>query len=163
MGLQADLLVSSRRISTDFSLAKLPHRKTMLGLNFPFHNDVKEKLSLGIPQLSVEKGINSGDDVSTDRGNCMKDKIKAEAIEWYGCIEKRTDQSIESFVELIIDRTVVALINDIKTVLKKEFKDGTLKHNHIISPEYYLDLKLKEAKQNFFSNDKPTNQTKEDE
>ena len=90
----------------------------------------------------------------------MKDKIKAEAIEWYESIEKRTDQSIETLVELIIDRTVAALINDIKTVLKKEFKDGTLKHNHIISPEYYLELKLKEAKQNFFSNDKHTNQTK---
>ncbi|GAH39738.1 unnamed protein product, partial [marine sediment metagenome] len=32
-----------------------------------------------------------------------------------------------------------------------EFGDGTLKHIHVISPEYYLDIKLKEAKQNFFS------------
>ena len=92
----------------------------------------------------------------------MKDKIKAEAIEWYGSIEKRNDQSIETLIDLIMDRTVVALIDEIKTVLKKEFKDCTLKHNHIISPEYYLELKLKEAKQNFFGKDKSMNQTKKE-
>ena len=79
----------------------------------------------------------------------MKDKIKAEAIEWYESVENRNSQSIETLVDLIMDRTVVALINEVKTLLKKEFKDGTLKHNHVISPEYYLELKLKEAKQLF--------------
>ena len=92
----------------------------------------------------------------------MKDKIKAEAIEWYESVENRNSQSIETLVDSIMDRTAVALINGIKTVLKKEFRDGTLKHNHIISPEYYLELKLKEAKQIFFSNDKPTNRTKKE-
>ena len=93
----------------------------------------------------------------------MKDKIKAEAIEWHKSVENHNSQSIETLVDLIMDRTVLALINEVKTVLKKEFKDGTLKHNHVISPEYYLELKLKEVKQIFFGNDKPTNQTKKKE
>lgn len=92
----------------------------------------------------------------------MKDKIKAEAIEWYESVENRTGQSIETLVDSIMDRTVAALVDEVKTVLKKEFRDGTLKHNHVISPEYYLELKLKEAKQIFFSNDKPTNRTKKE-
>jgi len=37
---------------------------------------------------------------------------------------------------------------------KKISEMGTLKHNHVVSPEYYLELKLKEARQNFFSRDK---------
>jgi len=90
----------------------------------------------------------------------MKDKIKEEAIEWYENEGNRTDRSIGALVDLIIDRTADALVDEVKTVLKKEFGDGTLKHNHVISPEYYLDLKLKEAKQNFFSKDKPTNPNK---
>ena len=90
----------------------------------------------------------------------MKDRIKEEAIEWYENEENNTGQSIEALVDLIIDRTSDALVDEVKTVLKKEFGDGTLKHNHVISPEYYLDIKLKEAKQNFFSKDKPTNRTK---
>ena len=56
-----------------------------------------------------------------------------------------------------MNRTAEDLVDEVKTVLEKEFGDGTLKHNHVVSPEYYLDLKLKEAKQNFFSKDKPTN------
>ena len=90
----------------------------------------------------------------------MKGKIKEEAIEWHENEGNRTGQSIEHLVDLIIDRTADALVDEVKTVLKKEFGDGTLKHNHVISPEYYLDLKLKEAKQNFFNKDTPTNQTK---
>jgi len=90
----------------------------------------------------------------------MKDNIKEEAIAWYENGENGTGQSIESLVDLIIDRTAEALVDEVKTVLKKEFGDGTLKHNHIISSEYYLELKLKEAKQNFFSKDTPANQTR---
>ena len=84
----------------------------------------------------------------------MKDKIKEEAIEWYESVENRTGHSIEALVDSIMDRTAEALVDEVKTVLKKEFRDGTLKHNHVVSPEYYLELKLKEARQNFFSKDK---------
>jgi len=100
--------------------------------------------------------------VLPDRDDCIKNKIKAESIEWYESIENYNSLSIGTLVESIIDRTVVALINEIKTVLKKEFKDDTLKHNHIISSEYYLELKLKEAKQNFFGKDKHMNRTKKE-
>ena len=91
-----------------------------------------------------------------------EDKIKVEAIEWYESVENRTSQSIGALVDLIMDRTVAALVDEVKTVLKKEFGDGTLKHNHVISPEYYLELKLKESKQIFFGKDKPTNRTKKE-
>lgn len=90
----------------------------------------------------------------------MKDKIKKEALEWYGCVENHTGHSIETLVDLIMDRTAEALVDAVKTVLKKEFRDGTLKHNHIVSPEYYLEIKLKEARQNFFSKDKKMKRTK---
>ena len=80
----------------------------------------------------------------------MNDKIKKELLKWYKDEKKHDIQSIETFVDLIITRTSDALIDEVKTVLKKEFKDGTLKHTHIISPDYYLELKLKESKQNFF-------------
>lgn len=80
----------------------------------------------------------------------MNDKIKKESLKWYKDKKKHDDQSIETFVEMIINRTSDDLINVVKTVLKKEFKDGTLKHNHVVSSDYYLDLKLKEAKQKFF-------------
>ena len=39
----------------------------MLQTVVPFHNDVKEKLSLGIPQLSVEEEISSGVNVLVTR------------------------------------------------------------------------------------------------
>jgi len=48
-------------------------------------------------------------------------------------------------------RVIALLYSAVKTVLKKDFRDGTLKHNHVVSPEYYLELKLKEARRNFFS------------
>ncbi len=84
----------------------------------------------------------------------MKDKIKEEEIEWYESEENRNGQSIESLVYLILNKTEEAVVDEVKTVLKKELRDGTLKHNHIVSPEYYLELKLKEAKQNFFKDKK---------
>ena len=48
-----------------------------------------------------------------------------------------------------MDRTTDGIIEEIKKELQKEFHNGTLKHDFIISPEYYLELKLKEVKQNF--------------
>ena len=80
----------------------------------------------------------------------MSDEIKKEVLRWYKDKKKHDSQSIESFVDLIINRTADALIDEVKTALKKEFEDGTLKHNHVVSSDYYLELKLKEAKQNFF-------------
>ena len=79
----------------------------------------------------------------------MKDKIRAEVLERYENIEKHDDKSMETFVELVMDKTTDAIIEEIKKELQKEFRNGTLKHDFIISPEYYLELKLKEAKQNF--------------
>ena len=80
----------------------------------------------------------------------MNDMIKKESLKWYKDKKKHDSQSIETFVDLIINRTLDALIDEVKTVLKKEFEDDTLKHNHVVSSDYYLELKLKEAKQNFF-------------
>lgn len=79
----------------------------------------------------------------------MKDKIRAEILERYENIEKHDDKFIETIVELVMDRTTDGLIEEIKKELEKEFNNGTIKHDFIISPEYYLELKLKEAKQNF--------------
>ena len=79
----------------------------------------------------------------------MKDKIRDEVLERYENIEKHDDKFIETIVELVMDRTTDGLIEEIKKGLQEEFRNGTLKHDFIISPEYYLELKLKEAKQNF--------------
>jgi len=84
----------------------------------------------------------------------MKYRIRKEALEWYESVEDRTGQSIETLVDFIMNRTAEALVDEVKTVLKKDFRDGTLKHNHVVSPEYYLELKLKEARQNLFRSDK---------
>ncbi len=84
------------------------------------------------------------------KGNFMKSKIKKEALEMYGSIERHDEESIADFLERVMDKTTDALIEEIKNQLKNEFAEGTLKHNFIISPEYYLDLKLKEVKMNFF-------------
>ena len=79
----------------------------------------------------------------------MKDKIRDEVLERYENIENHDDKSMRTFVDLIIDETTDGLIEEIKKGLQEEFRNGTLKHDFIISPEYYLELKLKEAKQNF--------------
>ncbi len=62
-----------------------------------------------------------------------------------------------------MDKTTEGLLEEVKKQLKNEFLTGTLKHDFIISPDYYLELKLKEAKQNFSkSNDiSPQNDTEE--
>ena len=79
----------------------------------------------------------------------MKDKIRDEVLERYENIENHDDKSMRTFVDLIIDETTAGIIEEVKKELQKEFRNGTLKHAFIISPEYYLELKLKEAKQNF--------------
>ena len=80
----------------------------------------------------------------------MKNKIKKEAIEWYENVGYHDTKSIENFVELIMDKTTDSIFEEIKKQFKDEFLSGNLKHDFIISPDYYLELKLKEVKQNFF-------------
>ncbi len=79
----------------------------------------------------------------------MKNKIKKEAIEWYENVGYHDTKSIENFVELIMDKTSDCIFEEIKKQFKEEFLSGNLKHDFIISPDYYLELKLKEVKQNF--------------
>ena len=79
----------------------------------------------------------------------MKDQIKKEALAWYRNIEDHTPETIESFVDLVMDKTSEVLLEEIKRYLKEEFMSWTLKHDFIISPDYYLELKLKEVLQNF--------------
>lgn len=79
----------------------------------------------------------------------MREKIKKEALEWYGNIDCTDTKAVEDFVDLIMNRTSDVLIETIKQELKNEFQTGTLKHDFIISPDYYLELKLKEVKQQF--------------
>jgi len=80
------------------------------------HSDVKMELSPGILQSVYQK--------NTHRERCekMKDRIREEAFEWYESVENRTGQSIETLVDLIMDRTAEALVDEVKTVLKKYFK-----------------------------------------
>jgi hypothetical protein len=86
----------------------------------------------------------------------MKNKIKKEVLEWYENMGNHDNESIESFVDLVIDKTTEVLFEEIKKQLKNEFLSGNLKHDFIISPDYYLELKLKEVKQFFSkSNDSP--------
>ena len=79
----------------------------------------------------------------------MKNKIKKEAIEWYENVENHDNESMENFVELIMDKTTDSIFEEIKKQFKEEFLSGNLKHDFVISPDYYLELKLKEVKQTF--------------
>jgi len=76
----------------------------------------------------------------------MKDKILKEVLEWYDTHEEKPDVFIEDFIDMVIDKTADALFEEVKDGLKDEFEKGNLKHPFIISPEYYLYLKLKEIK-----------------
>ena len=80
----------------------------------------------------------------------MKDKIKKEVLEWYENIESHDSESLESFIDLVMDKTTDFILEEIKKQFKAEFLSGNLKHDFVISPDYYLELKLKEVKQNFF-------------
>lgn len=76
------------------------------------------------------------------------DNIKKEILACYKKKEKQDDKSIELFVDSVIEKVTDNVIEEVKKVLIKEFKDGTLSHNHVVSHEYYLELKLKEVKHN---------------
>jgi len=75
----------------------------------------------------------------------MKDKILKEIMDW---IDKEEDKDvfIEEFIDQVINKTADALLDEVKDEFKDEFEKGNLQHPFIISPEYYLYLKLKEIK-----------------
>jgi len=79
----------------------------------------------------------------------MKDIIKKEALKWYENVESHNNESIENFVELVMEKTTDLLFEEIKKQFKDEFISGNLKHNFVISPDYFIELKLKAAKENF--------------
>ena len=79
----------------------------------------------------------------------MKDKIKKEIIEWYESLDSPDDENIEEFIDVVMNKTTDYIIEEIKKQFKDEFLTGNLKHDFVISPDYYLELKLKEVKQNF--------------
>jgi len=79
----------------------------------------------------------------------MKEKIKKEIIDWYENLENPDNESIEDFIDIVMDKTTNYILEEIKKQFKDEFLSGNLKHDFIISPDYYLELKLKEVKQNF--------------
>ena len=79
----------------------------------------------------------------------MKDKILKEVIEWYNGHDDKNNIFIVDFVEIVIDKTADALVEEIKDGLEDEFAKGNLKHPFIISSDYYLYLKLKEIKHKF--------------
>ena len=80
----------------------------------------------------------------------MKDDIIKEVLNWLEENECDDEEAITSFINLVMDKTTESLLEEVKKQLKNEFETGTLKHDFIISPDYYLELKLKEVKQNFF-------------
>jgi len=84
----------------------------------------------------------------------MKDNIIKEVLEWLEENECDDEEAIKSFINLVMDKTTESLLEEVKKQLKNEFETGTLKHDFIISPDYYLELKLKEAEQNFSKSDK---------
>ena len=79
----------------------------------------------------------------------MKDEIKKEALSWFENVSINDDESLGNFVDHIMDRTADALLEAMKRELRDEFQSGNLKHNMVISPEYFLELKMKEVKHNF--------------
>lgn len=79
----------------------------------------------------------------------MKDDIIKEVLDWLEENECDDEEAIKSFINLVMDKTTENLLEEVKKQLKNEFETGTLKHDFIISPDYYLELKLKEAEQNF--------------
>ena len=75
-------------------------------------------------------------------------------MEWYDNHEEKNDVYIEDFIDLVIDKTTNALLDEINDELKVEFDKGNLKHPFIISSDYYLYLKLKEIKNKFIKTKK---------
>jgi len=79
----------------------------------------------------------------------VKDEIKKEALSWFENVSINDDESLGNFVDHIMDRTADALLEAMKKELREEFQSGNLQHNMVISPEYFLELKMKEVKHNF--------------
>ncbi len=77
----------------------------------------------------------------------MKDKILKEVQAWYDEHEEKNEVFFEDFVDIVISKTADVLFEEIKDGFKEEFNKGNLKHPFVISPEYYLYLKLKEIKE----------------
>lgn len=76
----------------------------------------------------------------------MKDKIFEEALEWYNKKSTEKEVDLKEFVDLVINKTAESIIDQVKNEFKEEFKTGNLKHNFFISSDYYLNLKLKDIK-----------------
>jgi hypothetical protein len=76
----------------------------------------------------------------------MKDKILKEVQNWYDERMDKDEVFFEDFVDIVINTTANLLFEEIKDGFKEEFNKGNLKHSFVISPEYYLYLKLKEIK-----------------
>jgi len=76
----------------------------------------------------------------------MREKIFKEALDWYEKQNKNSEVNIEDFVNLVIDKTADSIFEKVNEELRNEFQNGNLKHQFIISSDYYLDLKLKDIK-----------------
>jgi hypothetical protein len=77
----------------------------------------------------------------------MKDKILKEIQDWYDKNVDNDEVFLDDFVEIVISKTADVLFEEIQDGFKEEFNKGNLKHPFVISPEYYLYLKLKEIKE----------------
>lgn len=82
----------------------------------------------------------------------MKEKIIDDAMKWYENQEKNPDIPVEEFIELIINKTADYIFEEVKDGFKNEFSKGNLSQPFIISSDYYLDLKIKEIRQNCTQN-----------
>lgn len=76
----------------------------------------------------------------------MKDKIFEEALEWYNKRSSESEVDLKEFVDLVINKTAKSIIDQVKNEFSEEFKNGNLKHNLFISSDYFLNLKLKDIK-----------------
>ncbi len=74
----------------------------------------------------------------------MKTKIKKQAMELYNNNNQKLE--IEEIIDMIIDKTTDELLEQIQTEFNQEFELGNLKQPLSISNEYYLNLKLKDIK-----------------
>ena len=91
--------------------------------------------------------------INTDLSNLiggtigMKDKIFNEVLEWYNKKSGSSEVDLKEFVDLIICKTADSVIDKVKNELYEEFENGNLKHTFVISSDYYLNLKLKDIKE----------------
>ena len=76
----------------------------------------------------------------------MKDKLVKDITNWCEKQDKTPELYMDEFIDIVINKTANALLDELQTELKNEFESGNLKHPFIISNEYYLYLKLKEVK-----------------